>query len=114
MISVFKKEKESVDNMITLIKSMKDNPDEGLVNYTVPVGQIKVKLLRGSKAVDNKAIEDLNVDDNDYVVILDFAIYVPKQNVINDSPGAKLISYEEHHANCEQLIRELEDVRSRL
>ncbi len=100
MLIVIEYSQSQVKEIKKVVLELKASPKVGLINYTVPVCLVKAKHL--------KVQEELGLEPEDYVVLIDFAVWSPKLGDKNDSPGAREITVEEHNTNCDKLISELE------
>lgn len=108
MILVAKNEKESIQNIIDFLEKTKETSEVGLINFTVEPCKVKSYLL-------NIAFPFEVEDKNDYVIVVDFAVYNPKvKEGENDSPGAKFIDYNEHLFNVNKIVNKLKDFQGKL
>jgi hypothetical protein len=99
MLIVIEYSQSQVKEIKDMVGTLKASPKVGLINYTVPVCLVKAKHL--------KVQEELGLEPEDYVVLIDFAVWSPELGDKNDSPGAWEITVEEHNTNCEKIISEL-------
>lgn len=99
MLIVLPDNKTQIKETITLIESLKKSPEAGLIVYTVPACKVKAKFL--------KAKDSIKAEEDSYLVLIDWAVYVPSMEDSNDSPGSKPITKEEHFINCDKIISEL-------
>lgn len=106
MIIVFEKDKKSIGQAVSLLKSLRSRPDMGLINYRTPV----VSTEAGKFQVEHTL--DLKPDGK--IVIVEFGVYIKGRGKDNDSPGAVLITDKEHRKNCSKIIDELKEIRRTL
>lgn len=98
---IVRNKKEEIKKLQRVVEGMKVNPVGKLV-YTVAPCLVKSSLINPMVKVNLK-----DVEDNDYVLVMDFATYIDALGEKNDSPGGKPITFEESKANCDRLYKEL-------
>lgn len=82
---------KDLEELLLKLKEFKD----GLIVYKEPI-----KLLYDEASGDPILIK------------LSFAIWNPKPNAVNDSPGAYEITFEEHKRNVDKILSELKEIRN--